>query len=71
MKVVFISRSNEITMTVALEHCFLAEIPDNIIPLTSCSRGLWPRLFNPERIKIYLILELLQKFKFCILHNAC
>ena len=32
----FLSRgSNEISMTVALGHCFLAEIPDSFIPLTS------------------------------------
>ena len=61
--------SNEISTTVALGHCFLAEIPDSTIPLTRSSGGLWSRLFVPERMKIYLILELLEKFKFCILHN--
>ena len=30
--------SNEISTTVALGHCFLAEIPDSTIPLT---RSLW------------------------------
>ena len=37
--------SIEISMMVALGHCFLAEIPDSIIPLTSCSRGSWSRCF--------------------------
>ena len=37
--------SIEISMMVALGHCFLAEIPDSIIPLTSCSWGLWSRCF--------------------------
>ena len=59
--------SNEISTTVALGR-FLAEIPDSTIPLTRSSGGLWSRLFVPEKMKIYLILELLEKFKFCILH---
>ena len=68
----FLSRgSNEISMTVALEHCFLVEIPDSIIPLTSSPGGLWSRFLVLERMKILLILELLKKFKFCILHNTC
>ena len=42
----FLSRGSiEISMMVALGHCFLAEIPDSIIPLTSCSRGSWSRCF--------------------------
>ena len=42
----FLSRGSiEISMMVALGHCFLAEIPDSIIPLTSCSWGLWSRCF--------------------------
>ena len=60
--------SNGINMTAALRHCFLAEIPDSMIPLTSSSGGL---LFVPERMKIYLILELLEKSKFFILHSTC
>ena len=68
----FLSRgSNEISMAVALEHCFLVEIPDSIIPLTSSPGGLWSRFLVLERMKILLILELLKKFKFCILHNTC
>ena len=63
--------SNEISATVALGHCFLAEIPGSSIPLTSSSGVLWSRLFVPERMKIYLRPELLEKFKFCILHNTC
>ena len=60
--------SNGINMTAALRHCFLAEIPDSMIPLTSSSGGL---LFVPQRMKIYLILELLEKSKFFILHSTC
>ena len=60
--------SNEISTTVALGHCFLTEIPDSITPLGSSSRGLQSRLFVPERMKIYSILELLKEFNFCSLH---
>ena len=63
--------SNEISRTVALGHCFLAEITDSIIPLAISSGGLRSRLFVPERMKIYSILELLEKFKFFVLHNTC
>ena len=63
--------SNGINTMVTLGHCFLAEIADSIILLTSSSGGLWSRLFVPERMKIYLILELLKKFNFYILHNTC
>ena len=35
-----LQRSNEISMTVALGHCYLAEIPDSIIPLRSSSGGI-------------------------------
>ena len=63
-----LQRSNGISMTVALRHCFLAEIPDSMIPLTSSSGGL---LFVPQRMKIYLILELLEKSRFFILHSTC
>ena len=31
----------------------------------------WSRLFVSQRMKIYLILKLIEKFKFCILHNTC
>ena len=42
----FLSRGSiEISMMVALGHCFLAEIPDSVIPLTSCSQGSWSRCF--------------------------
>ena len=68
----FLSRGSiEISMTVALGHFVLAQIPYSIILSTSSSGGLWSRLFLPERMKIYLILELYEKFKFCILHNTC
>ena len=63
--------SNGLSMMVALGHCFLAEIPDSTIPLTSFSGEVWSRLFVSERMKIYLILELLENFKFCILHSTC
>ena len=63
--------SNGISMMVALWHCFLAEIPDSIIPVASSSGGLWSRLFLLQRMKIYWILKLMEKFKFCILHNTC
>ena len=63
--------SNEISRMVALGHWFLAEILESIIPLTSSSKGLWSRLFVPERMKIYLILELSEKSNFWILHNIC
>ena len=59
--------SNGLSMMVALEHFFLAEIQDSNIPLTSFSGEFWSRLFVSERMKIYLILELLENFKFCIL----
>ena len=63
--------SYEITRMVALGHWFLAEILESIIPLTSSSKGLWPRLFVPQRMKISLTLELSEKSNFCILHNTC
>ena len=63
--------SNGLSMMVALEHFFLAEIQDSNIPLTSFSGEFWSRLFVSERMKIYLILELLENFKFCILHSTC
>ena len=63
--------SNGISTTVALWHCFLAEIPDSIISLASSSGGLWWRLFVPQRMKIYWIPKLLEKSRFCILHNTC
>ena len=59
--------SNGLSIMVALGHFFLAEIPDSNIPLTSFSGEFWSRLFVSERMKIYLILELLENFKFCIL----
>ena len=61
----FLPRGNNgISTMVALGHCFLAEIPESL-------GGLWSRLFVPDRMKIYLVLELLKKFKFCILLNTC
>ena len=63
--------NNRISTTVALLHYSLVGIPDNIIPLTSSSGGLWSRLCVPQRMKIYWILKLLEKFEFCILHNTC
>ena len=60
---------NGISTTVALSHCFLAEIPNSTIPLTSFSEGLWSILFVPQRLKIYQIPKLF--LKFCILLNTC
>ena len=61
--------NNGISTMVALWHFFLQK-PQIvfIISLTSSSGGLWSRL---QRIKIYLMLGLFEKFKFCILHNTC
>ena len=63
--------SNGISTTIALWHCFLVEIPDSIVPLASLSGGLWSRLFVLQRIKIHWILKLLEKSRFCNLHNTC
>ena len=60
----FLTRgSNEISSTVALGRCFLAEIPDSII------QGIMVKIVCSGKNEE--ILELLEKFKFCIIHNTC
>ena len=55
--------SNEISTTVAVGRCFLAEIPDSMI------QGIMVKIFCSGKNEE--ILELLEKFRFCIIHNTC